>query len=410
MGIMMVATIFDGRKHLGFRLIDIQSRQVRDVSYSSVKNLLVNGGSIENLKITSGDIETTSNNILEYPKIDNGELVGKSSVTVLDKCDNGKYLVCTWEGHTIQLSEDILTSLDGKAGLTNCKVVHVPHGGGSKIIEKKLMLAGQTYDDVLMQFKEENKQKYIMSNTKAKTVNSKLGILGSGYHINENLELEVANKNSVSDTVIKIPEIVKMLPNECFSQITSLTEVIGGGDLQEIGQMCFSGCSNLTKVDFSDTKLQYIPYSAFHRCIKLQELYLPESIKTIGPYAFYHCGLTSVKIPENTKQILDTAFSQNRSLESIEWNEEIKTIGERAFSRTAIRELIIPDSVTTIDTRAFGYCLELRYVYIPESVKTLSYDFLAGSSVNLELLEIPKRLYTKPLRNNLAKRVLVKTY
>lgn len=409
MGILMIATIFDGRKHVGFRLIDSYSREIRDVSYSSVQSLIAKGGNIQNLKIEGNKIDSIDGNVFEYPKVVNGRLVGRASITILEKSNDGNYLISTWEGDTIQVQEDTLTGFKDTIGITNCKVVHVPYGGGSDIIEKKIMLHGQTYKDILKQFEEEKRQKYIISQTKAENINNKLEVIGSEYYVTERLELKVCDKIKFAESVIKIPNVVKIIPDKEFEGVGRLTDLLGGEGLHEIGIGCFNSCNSLARVDLSKTRLESIGHRVFHNCRSLEQLNLPDSIKTIGMGAFCNCKITELKLPVSTKQILDRAFYRNKELEYIEWNDEIRTIGEEAFTMAGIKEVILPVGVTMIGAKAFSNCTKLSYLYIPESVKSLSFDFLKGIQCDL-FVEMPKRLYTKPLQKMIRSNIRVKTY
>lgn len=82
-------------------------------------------------------------------------------------------------------------------------------------------------------------------------------------------------------------------------------------------------------------------YAVFEWCENLSGISLPESVTTIGEYAFTGCtSLASVTIPDS-----------------------VTTIGAYAFENcTSLSSVTIPNSVTTIGESAFAVCSNLEYV------------------------------------------------
>ena len=82
----------------------------------------------------------------------------------------------------------------------------------------------------------------------------------------------------------------------------------------------------------------------------IKKIVIPESVTSIGAYAFYYCNsLTSVTIPNS-----------------------VTSIGKRAFdSCNSLTSVVIPDSVTSIKNAAFCQCRRLMNVTIGKCVTTI---------------------------------------
>ena len=114
-------------------------------------------------------------------------------------------------------------------------------------------------------------------------------------------------------------------------------------------------------------------YSVFTKNNLSGKLVIPDSVTTIGSYAFCECtSLTSVTIPNSVTTIGDWAFAYCNSLTSITIPNSVTAIGERAFgSCTNLTSITILNSVTIIGINAFAGCTSLTSVTIPSSVITI---------------------------------------
>ena len=74
-----------------------------------------------------------------------------------------------------------------------------------------------------------------------------------------------------------------------------------------------------------------IGWNAFDYCDGLTSVTLPDSLESVGGFAFSDCNLTSITVPEKTTGIGDEAFSGNTNLRSVTISKNIQYIGFNAF-------------------------------------------------------------------------------
>ena len=185
-----------------------------------------------------------------------------------------------------------------------------------------------------------------------------------------------------------------------FANCTSVESVTLHG-VETIGDYAFAECSKLRSVAFYGDKTNSIGEYAFSHCSSLDNIIIPNSVKSIGNHAFSDCALRSItlsnaltsistgllrdcrfllsiNIPKNVKIIGSTAFLGCRQLSSVTFPEGMERIEDNAFYQCSnLASVFIPRSVTNIDG-AFGECNKLTSVSvdnetpIPLSVPTFS--------------------------------------
>ena len=123
---------------------------------------------------------------------------------------------------------------------------------------------------------------------------------------------------------VTIPDSVTMIGEQTFLLCSSLTSVTIPNSVIEIGKSAFSGCSSLVEFNgkfASADKLCLIVdgvLNSFAIGCGVKEYTIPDSITSIGIYAFYSCtSLTSVTIGNSVTSIGSYAFYACSSLTSV---------------------------------------------------------------------------------------------
>lgn len=99
---------------------------------------------------------------------------------------------------------------------------------------------------------------------------------------------------------------------------------------------------------------------------------MPNSLSSIGHYAFYENQLTSVTFPAGLTSIGEWAFNGNQ-LTSVTLPDALTTIGYAAFSENQLTSVTFPAGLTSIGALAFAYN-QLTSVHLPTSLQEIYFD------------------------------------
>ena len=210
-------------------------------------------------------------------------------------------------------------------------------------------------------------------------------------------------------TSIEIPNSVTSIRDSAFYHCSSLTSIEIPNSVTSIGGRAFSNCTSLTSIAVDAGNTKYDSRNDCNAIIKTasntlvagcQNTIIPNSVTSIGNYAFYGCdSLTSIQIPNSVTSIGECTFSDCSSLTSIIVDSGNTKYDSRngcnAIIETASNTLIagcqntiIPNSVTSIGDGAFEGCESLTSIQIPNSVTSIGSSAFSGCS-SLASIQIP---------------------
>ena len=164
-----------------------------------------------------------------------------------------------------------------------------------------------------------------------------------------------------------------------FSECSSLTSINMPDSVTEIGS--FFGCDGLTSITIPNGVTSINPH-VFHGCHNLTDVTIPDSVENIGYGAFYDCSsLKNIVIPDSVENIGEGAFYDCSSLKSIVIPDGVTAIPYVAFSGcSSLTDIVFPDSLTGIGDCAFSDCSSLTSIKIPRDLTMIGDDTFSGCS------------------------------
>ena len=235
---------------------------------------------------------------------------------------------------------------------------------------------------------------------------------GLAFTSNNDGTCSVSGIGTCTDTVVRIPyhslagDLVTGIAERAFYD-EALTSITIPDSVTSIGEYAFYGCKSLTSVTIGNS-VTSIGISAFFGCTSLTSVYITDLAKWCAiSFGYYDANplyyarnlylngklVTDLVIPDSVTSIGSRAFSDCSGLTSITIPDSVTSIGKYAFQNcTSLTSITIPDSVTSIGSGAFSDCTSLTSITIPDSVTSIGSGAFSGTSLRYNVYDNAKYL------------------
>ncbi len=211
----------------------------------------------------------------------------------------------------------------------------------------------------------------------------------------EEIEREAFGK-CTSLSKIVLPDSLLHIGDGAFQGCTSLTSIFLPKGVEQIDSHVFRGCSALAEIIVEAENPRYhstdgilydredvlccpkgkrgpvrvengtkkIAWHAFHGCGKVTEVDFPDSVSSIGTWAFGDCtSLRRLVLPPKLKKISANLANGCTGLEEVVFPASLTEIGKHAFQSNGLRAVDLPDGVS-VARSSFEFCNALEEVTV----------------------------------------------
>lgn len=196
---------------------------------------------------------------------------------------------------------------------------------------------------------------------------------------------------------------IKEIGNSAFNSDAKLANIPDLSHVTTIGWSAFEGCTSLTSVDLHHVTslgvnafcncralsgeidlsgLDTIPYMAFTYDLKITAIRFKNTLRSIGDWAFYWAGTTTIDLPDTVESIGSHAFYLSDLKGTLQLPDSLTKLGSSAFGVCKyLEEVEIGPNLTDIPASAFDGCNKLKKVTINNSWDNVTVDGTFPNSV-----------------------------
>lgn len=161
---------------------------------------------------------------------------------------------------------------------------------------------------------------------------------------------------------LHIPNTVNEICDEAFTKNQYLESVYIPNSLKTMGDYAFQNCSSLNYLEFEDGFSIDRLYFTFQDCINLKTAIFPSDSKVDLFYGtFRNTGLTHCELPDYVDKI-QYIFQETKDLKNVELPKYLNLMGSSNFTNSGIESIIIPDNIKKIQQTDFSRCENLKYI------------------------------------------------
>ena len=117
---------------------------------------------------------------------------------------------------------------------------------------------------------------------------------------------------------VELPNTIKTIPGQMFQQCTNLVEAIIPDSVESVGNYAFSECYKLEELPLLNGSVTNWGRGVFQCCYGAEKLKVPGNMKSIPDYMFYSCtNLKEVVVEEGIETISYSAFAYDDAIETL---------------------------------------------------------------------------------------------